>query len=217
MSGAKAEFCDKFNSIASQLAKQVNRAVRKSNLKLSTFEASLVNAENTCRSNFIEAGIWNQSYVDPITMFDGTGDVKNIAITDDILHVKTGFILDKVPKDEPVKINLKTNFLTMDTNQPVEQPSEQIEVTMSKGANALFYSYIKNALNRRINLVNSDETLKNDTINLSKAMKVLCEWTSFCGAVRNLKRPGPNLRDQPDDDEPSAQHARCKYIRSNFN
>ena len=183
----------------------MNRAIRKSNLKFSTFKATLLNAKKTDRSNLIEAGIWNRSNVDPISMFNGEGDVKHVDITDDILHVRTGFILDEVPTDR-VKVDLETNFVQMDTNQPAVSQSEQIEIPMSNSVKPLFYTYIKNALNRRINLGSYDETLKNDTINLSKTMKVLCEWTNFCGAVRTLlKRPHDR-----DALEPTPQRPRCK-------
>ena len=152
----------------------MDRAIRKSNLKLTRFEANLLNATQADRSNFIEAGIWNRSNVDPISMFNGEGDVQNEDITADynILHVRTGFILDEVPTD-PVKVDLETDFLPMNTNQPVESQSEQIEIPLSDSVKPLFYSYIKNALNRRINLGINDETLKRDTVNLSKTTQRL--------------------------------------------
>ena len=147
----------------------MDRAIRKSNLKLTRFEANLLNATQADRSNFIEAGIWNRSNVDPISMFNGEDDVKNVDITDDIFHVRTGFILDEPPTG-PVKVELETDFLQMDTNQPADSQSEQIEISMSNSVKPLFYTYIKNALKRRINFGVSDETLKKDTINLSKTM-----------------------------------------------
>ena len=184
----------------------MNRAIRKSNLKFSRFKATLSNAKSTDRSNLVEAGIWNRSNVDPISMFNGEGDIQHVNITDDILHVRTGFILDEAPTG-PVKVDLKTDFVQIGTSQPVQSESEQIEIPMSDSVKPLFYSYIKNALNRRINLGINDETLKRDTVNLSKTMKVLCEWTSFCGAIRTLKRRDPPPCDEPR--EPTAQCARC--------
>ena len=193
----QALFCSTNDDIASHLQSQVRRAQLKSNMKLKSFRTSLLNATDKLvgpATLNTDCGLWNDTHLDSITLFDGEGDNKMGSIlTDDVTHVRTGFIFDKVPKTGFVSVKVDVTLEEIDSGKSVST-SEDLKIALVGEPNAVFYSYVYESLNRRINL--RIDGLERSIIDLSKTMQVLCELTCFCYIKSTGKRPF-NDRDDP--------------------
>jgi hypothetical protein len=207
-SGGKALFCSTNADIADHLNSQIASAQLKSNLRLKSFQTTLLNA----RANGVGAATYANSglgtRLDNITLFNGNGDVETGSVlTDQVTHVRTGFIFDKKPTTGFLSVKVDVQLEEIDSGTIVST-SEELSIPFTDEPNAVFYSYIHEALNRRIQLRRNDESLIQSIIDLSKTLRVLCELTCFCYVRRTGRR---RVHDRDGSDAPDARRPRLEY------
>ena len=132
---------------------------------MKSFQATLLNAtaNGVGAATYSDCGLGTE--LDNITLFDGNGDVEaGSLLTDKVTHIRAGFIFDTAPTTLSVKVDVILEEI--DTGNIVPS-SEELSIPFAAGPNAVFYSYVHEALNRRIQLRHNDERLQQSIIDLS--------------------------------------------------
>ena len=131
----------------------------------------------------------------PDNMFDGTptGPVGQF-LTDECTHFKYGCVLDSVP-EAGVKVKVKARF-TYELENTVHTYGfeRDLALTVEAGENPLYYSYVKDELNRKqVSLDGSRnqslvDQYKHQMVNLSTTTNLLCSLTAFIGVKSEIPK-----------------------------
>ena len=216
--GGVAAFCQADASVEEKTARLLAYAVRRPPLAVRNekFEVELLNGNQAIEPINLDQGADAvQPTGFPNNIFNGTsmGPIGQ-NLTEEVTHFKYGCVLDDIPPNGiKVKVTARMEY-SLNGRPRIDASLKEKQVQFSSGRNPLYYSYVKDELNRMQIWLDefgrTDEAADRKTamINLSTTTNLLCSLTAFVG---ERKRQG-QTETQMEVDE--AQRPRLETDRS---